>query len=160
MKTPLKPSLDDEIYEIEQRLTRRRVEIPRVARAAGRSALDKVASPAGLAVAVALGFLVGGGLRRTRYVPERREGERRQETEKKKGIAIGSLLMSGAIALIRAQYGSPFGMAQAVLEKFQGRKAAPSPVGDTSRPVGDTSRPVSDTSRPRPDIRPVRRVAG
>jgi hypothetical protein len=140
VKTPLKPSLDDEIYEVEQRLTRRRAEIPRVARAAGRSALDKVASPGGLAVAVALGFLAGGGLRRKgKTLPERREGERRQETQKKKGIAIGSLLMSGAIALIRAQYGSPFGMAQAILEKLQAGKTPASPPAD---------------------IRPVRRVAG
>lgn len=146
MKTPLKPSLDDEIYEVEQRLTRRRAEIPRVARAAGRSALDKVASPAGLAVAVALGFLAGGGLRRkATRLPERRVEERRQETEKKKGIAIGSLLMSGAIALIRAQYGSPFGMAQALLEKFQSAKAGASPAADTSPPSAR---------------RPLRRVAG
>ena len=147
MKTPLKPGLDDEIYELEGRLQRRRAEIPRVARAAGRGALDKVASPGGLAVAVALGFIVGGGLRRTKYVPERRERERRrEETPKKKGVAVGSLLMSAAIALVRAQYGSPFGMAQALLEKFQKRKEPPSPSGDTSRPQAD--------------IRPVRRVAG
>ena len=146
MKTPLKPGLDDEIYQLEERLQRRRAEIPRVARAAGRGALDKVASPGGLAVAVALGFIVGGGLRRTKYVPERRERERREATPKKKGVAVGSLLMSAAIALVRAQYGSPFGMAQALLEKFQKRKEPPSPSGDTSRP--------------RADIRPVRRVAG
>ena len=146
MKTPLKPGLDDEIYELEERLQRRRAEIPRVARAAGRGALDKVASPGGLAVAVALGFIVGGGLRRTKYVPERRERERREETPKKKGVAVGSLLMSAAIALVRAQYGSPFGMAQALLEKLQKRKEPPSPSGDTSRPQAD--------------IRPVRRVAG
>lgn len=147
MKTPLKPGLDDEIYQLEERLQRRRAEIPRVARAAGRGALDKVASPGGLAVAVALGFIVGGGLRRTKYVPERRERERRrEETPKKKGVAVGSLLMSAAIALVRAQYGSPFGMAQALLEKFQKRKEPPSPSGDTSRPQAD--------------IRPVRRVAG
>ena len=147
MKTPLKPGLDDEIYQLEERLQRRRAEIPRVARAAGRGALDKVASPGGLAVAVALGFIVGGGLRRTKYVPERRERERRrEETPKKKGVAVGSLLMSAAIALVRAQYGSPFGMAQALLEKFQKRKEPPSPPGDTSQPQAD--------------IRPVRRVAG
>jgi hypothetical protein len=147
MKTPLKPSLDDEIYEVEQRLTRRRAEIPRVARAAGRSALDKVASPAGLAVAVAVGFIAGGGLRRGgARLPERRKEERRQDTQKKKGIAVGSLLMSGAVALIRAQYGSPFGMAQALLGKLQSPKTRQSPPGDTSGPKAD--------------IRPARRVAG
>ena len=29
MKTPLKPGLDDEIYQLEERLQRRRAEIPR-----------------------------------------------------------------------------------------------------------------------------------
>lgn len=130
MRTPLKPGIDNEIYELEERLQRRRAEIPRVARAAGRGALDKVASPKGLAAAVAVGFIVGGGLRRTKYVPERRERERRQEMPKKKGVAVGSLLMSAAIALIRAQYGSPFGMAKALLEKFQGRKVPASPQAD------------------------------
>ncbi len=102
---------------------------------------------AAIPVGSALGFIVGGGLRRTKYDPERRERERRrEETPKKKGVAVGSLLMSAAIALVRAQYGSPFGMAQALLEKFQKRKEPPSPSGDTSRPQAD--------------IRPVRRVAG
>jgi hypothetical protein len=133
VKTPLKPGLDDEIYEVEERISRRRAELPRVARATGRSALHALASPAGLAVAAALGFLVGGGLRRN---GSSRKLEVRKE-EKAKEIAIGSLLMSGAIALIRAQFGSPLGMAQAVLEKIQSRKAAAPPAQARTSPRGD-----------------------
>jgi hypothetical protein len=137
MKTPLKPGLDDEIYEVEERISRRRAAIPRVARATGQSALQALASPMGLAAAALLGFLAGGGLRNK---PEVKIVERRKPQEAGKGIAIGSLLMSGAIALIKAQFGSPVQMAQVVLAKLQQKSA------------GKTS--------PRADIRPARRVAG
>lgn len=122
MKTPLKPSLDDEIYEIEERLARRRAELPRVARATGRSALHKLASPAGLAAAAALGFLAGGGLGRNSHHRAKPTVERRKQKEQTRGIAIGSLAMSAVIALIKAQFGSPLGMAQAVLGKLQSRR--------------------------------------
>lgn len=121
MKTPLRPSLDDEIYEVEERLSRRREALPRVARATGRSAMHKLASPAGLAAAAALGFLAGGGLRRANGHPKPR-WVKVEEKEKTKGIAIGSLAMSAVIALIKAQFGSPLGMAQAVLGKLQSRR--------------------------------------
>ncbi|HEX6298503.1 MAG TPA: hypothetical protein VFZ74_18190 [Burkholderiales bacterium] len=144
MKTPLKPSLDEEIYEIEERLARRRAELPRVARATGKSALHALASPAGLAAAAALGFLAGGGLRR-------KNGRRAEprwvkvdpQQQKTKGIAIGSLAMSAAIALIKAQFGSPLEMARVVLAKLQSRHkpqavpASPRRPRATSSPSGD-----------------------
>lgn len=128
MKTPLKPSLDDEIYEVEERLARRRAELPRVARATGRSAMHKLASPAGLAAAAALGFLVGGGLRRASGHPKPR-WVKVEEKDKTKGIALGSLAMSAAIALIKAQFGTPAEMARVLLQKIQSRK---SPVAATT----------------------------
>ena len=140
MKTPLKPGLDNEIYEVEERLARRRAELPRVARATGRSAMHKLASPAGLAAAAAVGFLVGGGLRRNGHgrIPERRtESERRKEQKKAKGIAIGSLAISAAIALIKAQFGSPLQMAQLVLAKIPSRKAPAPPAQRITSPRGD-----------------------
>jgi hypothetical protein len=133
LKTPLKPSLDDEIYEVEERLTRRRAELPRVARATGQSALHALASPAGLAAAAALGFLAGGGLRRPR---RKVTVERRKAAEKSKGAVVGSLLMSGAIALVKAQYGSPFEMARVMLQKIQSRRAVASPRGDRRTVAG------------------------
>ena len=136
MKTPLKPNLDDEIYEVEERLARRRAELPRVARATGRSAMHKLASPAGLAAAAALGFLVGGGFGRNH--PVKPVVERRKQKEQTTGIAIGSLAMSAAIALIKAQFGSPFGMAQAVLAKIRSRRK-PSAVPASPRGLRATS---------------------
>ena len=128
MKTPLRPSLDDEIYEVEERLSRRREALPRVARATGRSAMHKLASPAGLAAAAALGFLVGGGLRRGNGHAKPR-WVKVEEKEKTKGIALGSLAMSVAIALIKAQFGTPAEMARVLLQKVQSRK---SPVAATT----------------------------
>jgi len=128
VKTPLKPSLDDEIYEVEERLARRRAELPRVARATGRSAMHKLASPAGLATAAALGFLVGGGLRRANGHPKPR-WVKVEEKGKTKGIALGSLAMSAVIALIKAQFGTPAEMARVLLQKVQSRK---SPVAATT----------------------------
>lgn len=132
MKTPLKPSLDDEIYEVEERLARRRAELPRVARATGRSAMHKLASPAGLAAAAAIGFLAGGGLGRKGNHHAKPIVERRKHREQSKGLAIGSLAMSAVIALIKAQFGSPLGMAQAVLGKIQSRRK-PAAVPMSSR---------------------------
>jgi hypothetical protein len=121
VKTPLRPSLDDEIYEVEERLSRRREALPRVARATGRSAMHKLASPAGLAAAAALGFLAGGGLRRANGHPKPR-WVKVEDKEKTKGIAIGSLAMSAVIALIKAQFGTPAEMARVLLHKVQSRK--------------------------------------
>jgi len=136
LKTPLRPSLDDEIYEVEQRLARRRAELPRVARATGRRAMAAIASPAGLAAAALLGFLVGGGLRRNGHRSVEPRWQKVPQGEKTKGIALGSLAMSAAIALIKAQYGTPLDMARALYEKVQSRKArAPSPRGDRRRAV-------------------------
>jgi hypothetical protein len=136
LKTPLKPSLDDEIYEVEERLARRRAELPGVARATGRSAMHKLASPAGLAAAAALGFLVGGGLRRGNGHHPKPRWVKVEEKEKAKGIAIGSLAMSAAVALMKAQFGSPLEMAQAVLSKVKSRKSMTSPPGDRRSVAG------------------------
>ena len=124
MKTPLKPSLDDEIYEVEQRLSRRREALPRVARATGRSAMHKLASPAGLAAAAALGFLAGGGFGRHKNHHAKPVVERRKQKEQTKGIALGSLAMSAVIALIKAQFGTPAEMARVLLRKVQSGNSA------------------------------------
>jgi hypothetical protein len=117
VKTPLRPGLDDEIYEVEARISSRRERIPEVARSTGRSALHAMASPAGLATAAVLGFVIGGGLRRNGH--QRPTVERRKTQEKTKGALLGSLVMTGVTALIRAQFGSPANMAKVALEKFQ-----------------------------------------
>lgn len=124
MRTPLKPGLDDEIFAVEERIARRRSELPRLARSTGRRALHALASPAGLAAAAALGFFLGGaGSRRVRSP--------KQEKKPAKGggaFKLGShLLMTGALALIRAQFGSPAGLAQHVLGRLHSRDPAGRP---------------------------------
>lgn len=56
MKTPLRPGLDDEIYEVEERISRRRERIPEVAKRAadvGPGAIEVVVGDEhGLALAV------------------------------------------------------------------------------------------------------------
>ena len=136
MKTPLKPGLDDEIYEVEARIAQRRERLPRIARDTRRSALHAAASPVGLAAAAALGFLAGGGLRRNGHHRRSYKQSYKQKEQTGKGIALGSLLMSGAVALLKAQFGSPAQMAQLVLSKFHSRKHAPSPPGDRPRVAG------------------------
>jgi len=120
VRTPLKRGLDDEIFAVEERIARRRSELPRLARSTRRRALHALASPAGLAAAAAVGFLLGGaGARRTR-------GAKQAKAERKGGaVALtAQLLMTGAVALIRSQFGSPAGLAQHVLERFQSRRQA------------------------------------
>jgi hypothetical protein len=124
MRTPLKRGLDDEIFAVEERIARRRSDLPRLARSTGRRVLHAIASPAGLAAAAALGFLLGGaGTRRARPA--------KPEKQPRKGggaLKLGTqLLMTGALALIRAQFGSPAGLAQHVLERLPSR----SPGGRT-----------------------------
>lgn len=133
MKTPLKPGLDDEIYEVEARISHRRTVLPRVARDTGRSALHALASPYGLAAAAAVGFLAGGGLRRNGAQRPRYNRRKESKDASGKGIAIGSLLMSGAVALIRAQFGSPLEMAQFVVSKIQARKTQPAAPAQSRR---------------------------
>jgi hypothetical protein len=141
VKTPLKPSLDDEIYEVEERLARRRAELPRVARATGKSALHALASPAGLAAAAALGFLAGGGLRRKsgRARAEPRWVKVDPYPQKTKGIAIGSLAMSAAIGLIKAQFGSPLEMVQVLLAKIQSSRKPQAVPASPRRPRATSS---------------------
>ena len=111
--------LDDEIVHIERRIAGRKHELGDVGRAAGRRAIDVLASPLTIAGALAVGFAVGGGLGR-----RRRNGghhERRKAAGSKTGSIIG-LLTSGAMWLVRAQFGGPAGLARVLADKFAKRK--------------------------------------
>lgn len=110
--------LDEEIVEVEKRIAGRKTDITRVGKETGRRTLDGLASPVTLAGALALGFAAGGRLGRKRP-PERRH----DRAAKAKATGVVGLLMSGAMWFVRAQYGSPVGLAQALMQKFQHRKA-------------------------------------
>jgi hypothetical protein len=115
---------DHEIYEVEQRIAARRSRVRQEAAAAGRRTMQKLSSPVALIGAAALGFLVAGGLGRDREPPhpERRKSD---HVKAAKATGIAGVLMTGAMWIIKAQYGSPVQLAQVLLEKFQKRKDAP-----------------------------------
>ena len=117
-------NIDDEIHDLEQRMARRRHEVAGTARAAKARAMRKLVSPAGLISAAGLGFVATMALRRKRSAPVYV-----RERSSKSGTAVSLLgmLMPVALALVRAQYGSPAGMAQHFLSRMKRR---PSPRSD------------------------------
>lgn len=113
---------DREIFEIEQRIALRREQLRRAARQTEERALQVLASPAALIGAVALGFVVGGGVgKRQKHPVDRRKNSARAA----KATGIAGVLMTGAMWLVRSQFGSPLQLAQFVLSKFSSRKTSP-----------------------------------
>ena len=110
-------SIDREIFEVERRLSLREAAIKQAARETKQRTLKALASPAAIAGALALGFIVAGRAARSRAKPA--------VSPQTKGFALGTLLMSAATWFIRSQFGGPVGLAQFVLSKIK------SPVGDS-----------------------------
>lgn len=113
--------LDDEIVQIEHRIAGRKQRLSTVGRATGKRSLDVLASPVTLAGALALGFAVGGGLGRRREKPPQRRADDKAAKAKLSGIA--GLALSGAMWIVRQQFGGPVGLARFLAEKFQNRGA-------------------------------------
>lgn len=143
----MKKAIDREIHDLEQRMARRRHEVADSARLAKRRAVRKLASPTGLAVAAGLGFLVTVALLRKRQAPPT---DRRKAPKPSRLAGALSLLMPLAVGVMRAQFGSPAGMAQFVLSKVQGR---PSPAGDADD--AGPAAPAGATRRARPPAQTV-----
>ena len=116
-------TIDAEIRVLEQRMAQRRHEVADTARLAKSRALRKLLSPTGLATAAGLGFLATLGLTRRRHAAPP------SGAAAKAGKAAGliRLVLPVALALFRAQFGGPAGLAQFVLSKMQKRS---SPAGD------------------------------
>jgi len=114
---------DHEIYEVEQRIAARRSRVRQEAAAAGRRTMQKLSSPVALIGAAALGFLVAGGLGRRDREPPHPERRKSDHTKAAKATGVAGVLMTGAMWVIKARYGSPVQLAQVLLEKFQKRNA-------------------------------------
>ena len=122
---------DNEIFEVEARIAARRAQLAAHARQAGSVALRKLSSPGALIAAAVLGFFIGGGLTRRQKQPDHPERRKSDHLKAAKATGIVGALTTGAMWLIRLKYGSPVHFAQAMLEKFQRRKAPTSPQGDS-----------------------------
>ena len=116
-------NIDKEIYEVEQRLHLREASLKRNTAEAKKRTVKALMSPVSIIGAVALGFLVAGGVGRRK--PRRNEPVVSQETkEQSKGFAVGGLLMTAATWLVKNQFGGPVGLAHFVLSKVRARQSA------------------------------------
>ena len=113
---------DQEIYEVEKRIAERRHRVEAAARASARQAMRALTSPWALVGAVAIGFLVAGGVRRKH---ESGPAVSQETKEKAKGGVVASLGMAALTWLIKAQFGSPVAMAQYFLAKIQKKDTLP-----------------------------------
>jgi hypothetical protein len=131
-------TIDREIHDIERRMARRRHEVADTARAARHRATRKLLSPAGLAAAAGVGFVVTSLILRRKptvvQVPQGKAG---------KAAGLLGVLMPIGLAIVRAQFGSPAGLAQFVLSKVQQKSSR-----------GDA--PVTRARSPIPPVHPAR----
>jgi hypothetical protein len=137
---------DQEIYEVEQRIALRRSQLVRHSKEAGNRALQKLASPAALIGAAALGFFAATAVAKRQQKPKHPERRKSDHTKAAKATGLAGMLLPAAMWLVRAQWGSPVHAAQLLLEKLQRKKnpaAPPSPLprrafmssrGDMTRP--------------------------
>ena len=113
--------LDQEIYEIEQRLHLREAELKDTAEALKHRTMKGLMSPLSIVGAVGLGFVVAGSLGRRKASKQTVSPETKEQT---KGFALGSVLMTGAMWFVRQQFGGPVGLARFVVDKVRHRKPA------------------------------------
>ena len=116
-------SIDKEIFEVEQRLHMREALLRHNARETRQRSVKALMSPVSIVGAVALGFLVAGGVGRKR---RRRDAPAisQQTKEQTKGFAVGGLLMTAATWFIKSQFGGPVGLAHFVISKVRKNPAS------------------------------------
>jgi hypothetical protein len=132
---------DKEIYEVESRIALRRAQLGRHSREAGSRALQALASPLALGAAAVIGFFAAGGFSRKHKEPPHPERRKSDHMKAAKATGLAGLVVPVAMWFMRAQWGSPIQFAQAMLQKFQRRKATTSPRGDSRRNAGPVSCP-------------------
>jgi len=120
-------SIDKEIFEVEQRLHMREAAIKRNAVQTRQRTVKVMMSPVSIVAAVALGFLVAGGVGRKRA--KSNEPVLAQDTkEQTKGFAVGGLLMTSVMWFVKHQFGGPVGLARFVVSKIR-KDRGPTPGG-------------------------------
>ena len=121
---------DQEIFEVEQRISMRRAQVKRGAREASARAMQALASPVALIAAAGLGFLAANSFARRRREPQHPERRKSDHTKAAKATGLAGILVPAAMWFVRAQWGSPVRAATALLQKFQQQKAKASPPAD------------------------------
>lgn len=124
---------DQEIYQVEQRIAMRRAQVARHTREARTRAMHALASPWALGAAAGLGFLAAYAFTKKQQKPKHPERRKSDHTKAAKATGVAGLLMPVAMWLVKMQWGSPVGAAQALLQKWSKRKASASPAGDMPR---------------------------
>ena len=119
-------SIDAEIFEVEQRLHMREASLKRNAGEVKTRTVKALMSPVSIVGAVALGFLVAGGIgRRKRKASTPAVSP--ETKEQSKGFAVGGLLMTALTWIIKNQFGGPAGLARFVISKVR-KDRAPAPA--------------------------------
>ena len=98
---------DNEVFEVEQRLARRRAELARNAREAGRRAMHKLSSPLALVGAAGIGFLAAAAVAKRRQRPPHPERRKSDHVKAAKATGFAGVALSAAMWLVRAPWGSP-----------------------------------------------------
>lgn len=111
---------DDEIREVEARLAFEREALLNGAENLTDTAKRMAASPKGLLAAAAVGFAIGELTRGKR----RRARNDQASSVAPKAVGLGGVLGGVALALVRAQFGSPLGMGRAAWEYAAARRRA------------------------------------
>lgn len=111
-------SIDAEIFHIEQRLHMRENAIKRDARELKQRTVKALMSPVSIVAAVALGFLVAGGIGRRKAKADAPLVSK-ETKEQSKGLAVGGLVMTAVTWFIRNQFGGPVGLARFVISKIR-----------------------------------------
>jgi hypothetical protein len=132
---------DQEIYDVEQRIASRRSQFKRHSKEAATRAMQALASPVALVAAAAIGFFAAGGFSRKPKEPPHPERRKSDHLKAAKATGIAGVLLPAAMWFVRAQWGSPVQAAQALLQKYQGKKPALSPRRDTRRMSPPAARP-------------------
>jgi hypothetical protein len=112
---------DPDIEKVEARIMRRRHDLTQATQAAGQRAMHALASPGALIGAAVFGFLAGGGIGGRSHPAHARQGRRRGDPASRaaKRTGVVGALMTGAMWLVRARFGSPAGLARYLMARRQ-----------------------------------------
>lgn len=124
---------DSEIFEVEQRIARRRAQVRMRARDTAARARQALASPLALIGVAAVGFLAARALATRQQRPPQPGRRKSDHAKSARAGRIAGIILPAAMWFVRAQWGSPVRAAQFLLEKMNMRKTATSPRGDMTR---------------------------